>query len=224
MIKESKEKTVLYEDVRRVEWEGKKGELNLEVVNNDCIDVMYGMVGEGYKPMMLNMASEIHPGGGWKKGSIAQEECLFYNSTYHRCLTDEFYPLRLYNAVYSPFVYFFKYNGEVLHYEDWPAVACLAIPALRNPDSYRGKYSKDSDRKIMKEKIDSMFKIALKNGHDSLILSAFGCGAFHNPVEEVASMFKDAVKRFGPYFKKIVFAIIDNERTQNYSVFKKALL
>lgn len=32
--------------------------------------------------LVLNLASDYVPGGGWRKGSLAQEESLFYRSTY----------------------------------------------------------------------------------------------------------------------------------------------
>ena len=39
---------------------------------------------------------------------------------------------------------------------------------------------------IQKNKIRTTYRIALENGHDSMILGAFGCGVFHLIPEEVS--------------------------------------
>lgn len=40
------------------------------------------------------------------------------------------------------------------------------------------------------EKIKSILKIGLVNGHDSIVLGAFGCGAFGNPPKHIAALFE----------------------------------
>jgi len=66
------------------------------------------------------------------------------------------------------------------------------------------------------KKIKTIFQIALLNGHDSIVLSAFGCGVpfgFHNP-HHIAYLFKYAIiTSFNGCFKKIVFAIIEDENS-----------
>lgn len=66
-----------------------------------------------------------------------------------------------------------------------------------------------------------MLRIGLAMGHDSCILSAFGCGAFRNPPETIARVFRtvlgeegmiDAQGRWG--YKIVIFAIFDDERTR----------
>ena len=55
-------------------------------------------------------------------------------------------------------------------------------------------------------KIEFIFKMAIQHGHQYLILGALGCGAFNNPPYAVAKLFKQAILKFGRYFKKIGFA------------------
>lgn len=38
-----------------------------------------------------------------------------------------------------------------------------------------------------------MLRIARSNGHDSIVLSAFGCGAFRNPPREIAGIFQEVI-------------------------------
>lgn len=66
-----------------------------------------------------------------------------------------------------------------------------------------------------KEKIRAILRIGKAEGHDSLILSAFGCGAFANPPEHMAELFRDvfAEAEFQDSFWLVVFAIINDHNT-----------
>jgi uncharacterized protein (TIGR02452 family) len=56
-----------------------------------------------------------------------------------------------------------------------------------------------------------MLDIALENGNDSLVLSAFGCGAYGTPPKEMARLFHEVLdsEKYKGVFNKIVFAIIN---------------
>ena len=62
----------------------------------------------------------------------------------------------------------------------------------------------------LKIKIRHLFDIALENGNDSLVLSAFGCGAYGTPPKEMARLFHEVIEseRYKTAFKKRGFAII----------------
>ena len=63
------------------------------VINGNCLTITEQLATEGLNPMCLNLASEFAPGGGWLKGAMAQEESIFYRSTYCVSLKREFYPI-----------------------------------------------------------------------------------------------------------------------------------
>lgn len=65
----------------------------------------------------------------------------------------------------------------------------------------------------MKNKIRTIYRIALSNGHDSLVAGAFGCGAFRLPADKVAALFDEILKEteFKNKFKEVVFAILDKD-------------
>ena len=60
----------------------------------------------------------------------------------------------------------------------------------------------------MEAKINMMFKLATREGYDSLILGALGCGQFKNPPHAVAEAFQKAVRLYKNYFRVIGFAIL----------------
>jgi len=49
---------------------------------------------------------------------------------------------------------------------------------------------------------------AAKNGNDSIILSAWGCGAYRCPPKAVASLFKIVIGEFAGVFKETPFAVL----------------
>ncbi len=67
-----------------------------------------------------------------------------------------------------------------------------------------------------KEKIRTILRIAGKYNHDSLVLSAFGCGAFANPPNHVAELFKEVFSEdeFFGFFRNIVFAIFEDHNSE----------
>ena len=80
--------------------------------------------------------------------------------------------------------------------------------------------------KMMYGKIRTILNVAIENRQEYLVLSAFGCGAYHNPPSDIASMFHDILSQ-EPYnhaFKHIVFAIIDDHNTKgigNFAIFEQ---
>lgn len=52
--------------------------------------------------------------------------------------------------------------------------------------------------------------VAAREGHASVVLGAWGCGAFGGDTESVAGIFKEALA--GPFrgvFEEVVFAVLD---------------
>lgn len=230
-IEKSINESVKYGDVRKLDLPECKSETDavISIVNEDSADAGYYLQKQGLNPLVLNMASEISPGGGWRKGSTAQEESLFYRSLYYLALENRgYYPLDIYAGIYTPDVFFFRSRQldgyKLLSYEDCSFISCVAMPALRKPTLNTDGTYLDAEREVMIEKIRGIFKIAILNKHDSLVLGAFGCGAFGNNPVEVAKMFKEVLPDYSKYFKKIQFAILDYNGSKNLSIFKNILL
>lgn len=181
----------------------------IEILDQDTFTMAINYLDEGLNPLVINMASDFKPGGGVSSGKTAQEEELFRRSNAHLTHPRNWYPLDIKDVIYSPEVTIVKDSRDKGYKLIEPKiVSMIAVAAIRNPKLKADYTYKNFHYNLMLNKIESIFKIGVKHKHDSLVLGALGCGAFHNPPEEVAKIFKIMVDKYGKYFKKIGFAIL----------------
>lgn len=193
---------------------------NVEFLKEDCVYSAVNLVKQGHNPLLLNMASWVQPGGGVKNGAGSQEEDLFRRSNYHKFLHTHYYPQKRFQAILSKQVEFSRKGRDVAYVamEKPINIDCVASPCLKNPHlTTNGRFTKEEDIDYVLTKIRQLFQIAYENGNDSLVLSAWGCGAFHCPSQHMGELFGDVVKENMGFFKNITFAIID----ENFEPFKK---
>ena len=161
-------------------------------------------------------------------GALAQEEELCRKSSLGVILykNRKKYPIRDGEMMVSKDVMFFRDDnycftdpfrasvGTLAAYntysDDWPGFAS---------EEDGGGQGGPLHEKGMKDKIRLFLTAALKNGNDSVLLSAFGCGAFGNDPKYVAKWMKEVIEepRFSKKFREIRIAIIPpkNFRDQN---------
>jgi len=209
--------------------EQRYSECLVKVVNMDTFTAAQKMIGGGLSPLVLNMASDYCPGGGVRKGSRAQEECLFRCSNYTTTLDKSLlprdtYPLGSLDMIYSSEVTVFKtwrYESLEVPFK----VSCIACAGMRKPELNDDDtdYLYQNDYDLMCEKIEGIFRIAYEKGHNSLLLGAIGCGAFRNPPRVVASIFAEKVEKWKPAFRSIGFAVLAHGACENFEVFKEVL-
>ncbi|CAF4655711.1 unnamed protein product, partial [Rotaria magnacalcarata] len=65
----------------------------------------------------------------------------------------------------------------------------------------------------MRKKLENLLSIAHYHQHDCLILSALGCGAFRNPPDHIAKLFRSVIEQYAGFFQTIIFAIIDDHNS-----------
>jgi len=215
---------------------GQTSETRFSVVEADCLETAEMLLKAGFSPCVLNMASRRNPGGGVLNGAGAQEENIFrrsnimaslyqyadYAAQYGLSKSAKQYPLDAScGGIYSPDVTVFR-SSEHTGYRllNTPyQVAVVSVAAMNRPDLVRidGRYRiADHHIEPTKEKMRTILRIAGKHGHKALVLSAFGCGAFCNPPEHVALLFREvfAESEFKRLFTLVVFAIIDDRNTR----------
>lgn len=198
-----------------------------------------------------NFASASNPGGGVVNGASAQEECLCRCSGLYFCLNspaiwDGFYkphrdahdPIHNDDIIYTPGVTVFKTDTaspQLMNESEWYDVDVItcAAPNLRNQPSNRYN-SGDGNRQMMikdkdllalhEKKLRRILEVVLSEGCDTVILGAFGCGAFQNNPEVVALANKNVIKDYLHAFKNIEFAVYCSPRDdRNFKIFERVL-
>lgn len=208
----------------------------IRVESKDCVLAAKDLTDAGYNPAMLNLADLYTPGGLVEYGSGAQEENLCRRSNLVLSLYQfsqarirqypdlgliqevEQYPMdERFGGVYSGVVTFFRgpeSKGSLLEEKPYN-IPVISVAALSGPRIDRNgmMYSEEVD--ITLDKIRTIFRIGQAQFHDSLVLSALGCGAFSNPPAHIAKLFHQVIEEdeFKNTFKLIDFAILDGYRT-----------
>jgi uncharacterized protein (TIGR02452 family) len=167
----------------------------------------------------LNFASAEYPGGGFLAGARAQEESIARSSGLFYCLKDQpmyaFHRARLdpiysHYVIYSPDVPVFRHdNGDLLE-QPW-SLSIITCPAVHGIGIMRYAPHRMPDVPgVMRERTGKVLSVAALHGHRTLILGAWGCGAFGLDPEMMATIFKDALtgSQRG-VFDRVIFAITD---------------
>ena len=206
----------------------------------------------GYKGQHVavhNFASASNPGGGVVNGASAQEECLcrcsgLYFNLNTRAMWDGFYqphrdahdPIHNDDIIYTPGVTVFKTDTampELMPESDWYDVDVItcAAPNLRNQPSNKYNTGDGNKQTVMKDKdllalhekrLRRILEVALSEGCDTIILGAFGCGAFQNNPEVVAQANRNVIKDYLHAFKNIEFAVYCSPRDDhNFVIFER---
>ena len=185
----------------------------VQVSNETTLGAAKRLVEDGKKPLALNFANGINPGGGFLHGARAQEETICRSSALYLTLVGdpmyEFHKKRPLPdstdwAIYSPDVPVFRDDDGELLDKPWllSFITCAApyAPTVGQPLS----------RELLKKRIYRILSIAKAYGYKTLVLGAWGCGAFGNDPYFTAKDFKTELEtEFDGFFSHVVFAISD---------------
>src|SRR5262245_49257025 len=188
-------------------------ETRVQVANETTLGASLRLVESGLRPLALNFANGIHPGGGFLNGAKAQEEVLCRSSALYRTLVnDPMYeehskrprPDSTDWAIYSPDVPVFRKDDGTELDQPWLVsfISCAApyAPAIGQPQA----------GDLLQKRIHRVLAIARSYGHSGLVLGAWGCGAFANDPQRTAHDFRQALENdYTGAFSDIVFAITD---------------
>jgi uncharacterized protein (TIGR02452 family) len=211
----------------------------IRVISDDSIDAALALTpsSNGKLVCVLNMANAIHAGGGFKNGALAQEEALCYRSSLLFTLKKRYYPVPDKAAIYSPTVLVIRESlakgHDLLDCRDpstLPLISVVSVAAVYQPalSATSDTYASKQDRELMKEKMRVILRTAIKNKHRKIVLGALGCGAFRNPPQEVARMWRDVfgeVEFSGGWWEEVVFAVLNQGNTggKNFKIFQQEL-
>jgi uncharacterized protein (TIGR02452 family) len=149
---------------------------------------------------VLNMASPLRPGGGVLSGATSQEEFLCARTTLLPSLQESFYRLPEIGGIYTQDVHVFRNSsplgdasGELgpgdRYWIDVISAGMLRFPELEGGEGEEKRLSK-GDRDIVERKMRGVLRILAAKGIKRAILGAWGCGAYGNPVADIARAWK----------------------------------
>ena len=190
------------------------------------------------KIAVLNFASESVPGGGVKHGSLAQEESLCRCSTLYNCLNTNRLKKDYYNinnksldirgsdtVIYTPGIIVFK--SDEIYPVNFTENEHLSFDVITCAAPYRKHeivfIPKREWKRIYRNRIKRIIKVAIHENVDVLVLGAWGCGAYGGDSIMIAEASKTVLEKYGHYFKAIEFAIYDKDMytfSDNYNDFK----
>lgn len=86
---------------------------------------------------------------------------------------------------------------------------------------HRMRYASAKDRDLMVSKMTAVLKTPLAHGTTKVVLGAWGCGAYGNPVSEIAKAWKTALHppttRNWTNLKEVVFAIKEGRMAEDFA-------
>lgn len=193
----------------------------------------------GKKVAVLNYANNVSIGGA-PFSAGAQEESLCRCSTLLPCLQameEPFYKKHRRQArkgeinymgnndlIYTPEVVVFKSDlrtdpayPQMLSRDEWYKVNVITCAA---PRIVRVSTLPDNYEMVIRSRIKRILDVAAKEKNDVVILGAWGCGAFKNPITIVSRVFVELVKNY--QFEIVEFALATRNDVGS-SAFARAL-
>lgn len=206
----------------------------IKVVHQDSLTCAELLVKKfGFETCILIFANNDKPGGCVDQGYGTQEEDIYRRSNAHLAFDKSLYPINsdvLFSSKISVFkssIYTEKEYKLIKPFET-AMIACSALvhPEIKYVSSHR-QYSKESDRKIMSDKIHLICQTAikyfstLKYKRHALILGAWGCGSYGNPEYEIIQLFNEILPQYPLNYFIAVKGFDEKENDNNYLYFKK---
>ncbi|MBS0653073.1 MAG: TIGR02452 family protein [Verrucomicrobia bacterium] len=185
---------------------------------------------------VLNFANDDHAGGGYLRRFGSQEEELFrctdlplvLDHVTHGVQPQNFYPIHM-NAgttggLYSPSVSLFR-TGLDNEYQMLDVERKIGVGTFAAIEHPKLDFTDPSDPRLQGdellttiERLRTNFHVAYENGHDTLVLGAFGSGAFANPPEHIAELMTTLIQlEFKNCFKKIIFAVTKDDFNRKHN-------
>jgi hypothetical protein len=176
---------------------------------------------------VLNMANAYVPGGAYVEGAPAQEENMFRRTDCHFHVSDEEYDAS--RDRYEPHMtrLLSGYDGRVYLDAAQPRV-CIRGAEDRSRDDLGYEWLADDDvfpffelraaaqdlrggaafdEADARRRIAAQLDTLIDNDLRHAVLSAFGCGAFQNPAQRVAELYREQIDVRAGEFSTIAFAI-----------------
>ena len=180
----------------------------------------------------LNMANAYSPGGDYTFGAVAQEENMFRRTDCHFSLECNLMDIfradgrSMYSAGMTSLisggrgrVYLDKRPRVCIRGPEDSSRADLGYPWLADDEVFpfyelraaavdlRGEQAFDANEAA--RRVAAQLDTLIEHGVRHAVLSAFGCGSFRNPADQVARIYRQELLKRATQFDVIAFAIFD---------------
>lgn len=183
------------------------------VSNETTLGAARRLTEAGLRPLALNFANGVEPGGGFLRGALAQEETLCRSSALIATLDgDPMYHAHRRGArdvasdwaILSPDVPVFRQDDGAALERPW------LLSFVTSAAPYAPTVGQPRSLELLRARILRVLGVARAFGYDTLVLGAWGCGAFANDPTRTAADFRAALEQeFAGSFREVVFAIAD---------------
>jgi len=190
-----------------------QSETRIQVANETTLQASRRLSESALRPIALNFANGVNPGGGFLNGARAQEEVLCRSSALFRTLVDD----PMYEChqgrprpdssdwvIYSPDVPVYRTDDGAELDRPW------LLSFLTSAAPYAPAVGQPESGDLLQKRISRVLAVASAYGYQALVLGAWGCGAFANDPHRTALDFRDALEtEFRGCFSDVVFAVTD---------------
>lgn len=205
----------------------------IEVVRESTLAAVARLRRQANGPLYaLNLASARRAGGGFLSGARSQEESLARSTALYGSLNGD--PMYAHHNAHCDHVYtdwiIVSPDVPVFRDDDAPGGPLLdtpwsvgfltaAAPNLAALGEGRSPSSALRARvqRAFAQRIARVLDVARTIGARTLVLGAWGCGAFGNDSADVAPLFRDALRAREGAFDHVTFAILDDSRDSRFA-------
>ncbi len=221
MLSEAIKGTITYSSEDRVKINFNPRPTKFQVMLESTLSGAARMAEKSDGVCVLNFASAKNPGGGFLKGSSAQEESLVRASGLYKCIRDSYmYEFNsqdnnqcLYShyMIYSPTVPVFRDDDGELLSEPY-TVSFITAPAVNTGVASKRGVNASFIQETMVERIERVLSLAVYYQNDVLVLGSWGCGVFGGDINDLGRMFhKLLIGKFNGAFRKVLFSTMSED-------------
>ncbi|CAH6420795.1 Domain of unknown function (DUF2263)-containing protein [uncultured virus] len=203
---------------------GPKFKTKIQVVPLDTLEAAINVNNiNNTKTGFLVFANSSNPGGRYKEGTPAQEENICRRTNLVQCFNNMKYPIPEFGSFYIKNLVILR-DTEANNYKflsKFYNMDCILSAAYHSPSINNINQLCEGFREKTRIKIISILNAFLNNGVYNIILGAFGCGAFNNPVSDISEIFHEIFQSnsYKDRFNTVTFAILKNVGINNYNIF-----
>jgi len=172
---------------------------------------------------VLNFANAHTPGGGYIHGASAQEEdlCRLLPQLIHSLMACA-YPIKPTDVLLTRGLAAVREPGS---YQLCQSMGSVNVMTAAMPCGDAGRPGGTAWNATVNLRIRAVLHAAKLFRFPNVVLGAWGCGAFGNPPDLVAAIFRGQLQspEFRGAFRKVVFAVLDPSDDGNFAPFVKEI-